>query len=162
VGDPALNISYKCTVDGLIPLGIWSKIEGLGFEFQVTPYREGGVNGYEHKIIGPCKYTNLRLTRPVDDTSWLVQTWIQANLMAVIPQTMMISALNAAGDEITSWNLMGVVPVRWSGPTLDIFGNGIATETLEVAYEQIMGLGALGDLIGGLAGAMNVSGSIGF
>jgi phage tail-like protein len=157
MGDPALSISYRCTIDAFMPLGIWTKIEGLGFEFQVTPFREGGVNGYEHQIIGPCKYTNVRLSRPVDSTSLLVQTWIQANLIAIVPQTMSIAALNAAGEEITAWNLMGVIPVKWTGPSLDINGNAIATETLEVAYEQIMGLGALGDLVGGLAGAVNVS-----
>jgi hypothetical protein len=36
--------------------------------------------------------------------------------------------------------------VRWTGPTLDIMGNAIAMETLEVAYEQIIGFGALGAL----------------
>lgn len=157
MGDPALNVTYKCTVDGFIPLGTWTKIDGLGFEFAVEPFREGGVNGYEHKIIGPCRYSNVRLTRPVDESSMLVQTWISGNLMAVVPQTMSIAALNAAGDEITSWSLMGVVPVKWTGPSLDIQGNGVATETLEIAYEQIMGLGALGELIGGVAGALGAS-----
>jgi phage tail-like protein len=75
MGDPAVSIAYKVTIDGFIPLGIWTKIEGLGFEYQVTEYREGGVNGYTHKILGPCKYTNARLSRPVDSTSELLMIW---------------------------------------------------------------------------------------
>jgi hypothetical protein len=55
---------------------------------------------------------------------------------------------------------MGVRPVKWSGPSLDIMGNGVATETVEVAFEQIMGLGALGDLLGGLG--ISASISVGF
>ena len=43
---------------------------------------------------------------------------------------------DSAGKEITTWNLAGVVPVKWTGPTLDIMGNAIAMETLEVAYER--------------------------
>ena len=36
--------------------------------------------------------------------------WLQSNLIKVIPQTMSITAMTAAGEEITTWNLTGVVP----------------------------------------------------
>lgn len=157
MSDPAVSIAYKCTIDGFIPLGIWTKIEGLGFEYQVTEYREGGVNGYTHKILGPCKYTNLRLSRPVDSSSPLLMIWLQSNMMAVIPQTMAITAMTAGGKEITTWNLAGVVPVKWSGPSLDLMSNNVATETLEITYQEIIGLGALGGL---LAGALSVTASV--
>lgn len=157
MADPAVSIAYKCTIDGFIPLGVWTKIEGLGFEYQVTEYREGGVNGYTHKILGPCKYTNLRLSRPVDPTSQLLMMWLQSNMVAVVPQTMAITAMTAAGTEITTWNLAGVVPVKWSGPSLDLMSNNVATETLEITYQEIIGLGGLGGM---LAGALSVSASV--
>ena len=149
MGDPAVSIAYKVTIDGFIPLGIWTKIEGLGFEYQVTEYREGGVNGYIHKIVGPCKYTNVRLTRPVDSTSQLLMMWLQSNMIAVVPQTMAITALHgrrARTSRPGTWS--GVVPVKWTGPSLDIMSNNVATETLEVAYQEIIGLGALGGRAG--------------
>jgi phage tail-like protein len=158
MGDPALSLVYRCTIDGFIPLGIWSKIEGLGFEYKVTSYREGGVNGYEHKLVGPTTYTNLRLSRPVDSDSKYLSMWLQSVAIKVIPQTMAITALSSAGEDITTWNLAGVIPVKWTGPSLDIMGNAIAMETLEVVYEQIIGFGALG---GAIAGAVTVSGAIG-
>jgi phage tail-like protein len=156
MSDPAVSIAYKVTIDGFIPLGLWTKIEGLGFEYQVTEYREGGVNGYTHKILGPCKYTNLRLSRPVDSSSPLLMIWLQAQMVKVIPQTMAITACTAGGEDITTWNLAGVVPVKWSGPSLDVMSNNVATETLEVTYQEIVGLAALG---GALAGALTVSAS---
>jgi phage tail-like protein len=157
MGDPALSIFYRVTIDGFIPLGMWTKVEGLAMEYQVTEYREGGVNGYMHKLIGPVKYQNLRLSRPVDSTSDLLMIWLQSNLIAVLPQTMSITAMTAAGEDITTWNLAGVVPVKWTGPQLDIMSNNVATETLEIAYQEIIGLGALGGMI---AGAMSLSGSV--
>ena len=157
MGDPAVSIAYRVTIDGFIPLGIWTKIEGLGFEYQVTEYREGGVNGYTNKILGPCKYTNIRLSRPVDSTSQLLMLWLQSNLIAVLPQTMAITAMTAGGEDITTWNLAGVVPVKWSGPSLDVMSNNVATETLEVMYQEIIGLGSLGGM---LAGALSVSASV--
>ena len=157
MGDPAVNIAYKVTIDGYIPLGMWTKVEGLGLEYQVTEYREGGVNGYTHKILGPCKYTNLRLSRPVDSTSDLLMLWLQSNMIKVLPQTMSITAMTAGGEDITTWNLAGVVPVKWTGPSLDIMSNNVATETLEIVYQEIIGLGALGGM---LAGVMSVSASV--
>ena len=91
----------------------------------------------------------MRLSRPVDSTSSLLMLWLQSNMIAVVPQTMAVTAMTAAGEEITTWNLAGVVPVKWSGPTLDIMANNVATETLEVAYQEIIGLGALGGMIAG-------------
>jgi phage tail-like protein len=155
MGEPALSLSYKVTIDGIIPLGTWSKIEGLGFSYEVTEYREGGVNGYMHKIVGPLKYDNVRLSRPVDSDSMLVYIWLAANLVKVVPQTMSITALDSTGSEVTTWNLSGVVPVKWQGPSLDILGNQIAMETLEVAYSEMMGLGGVGAaLIGAAASAV--------
>jgi phage tail-like protein len=156
MGDPALSLVYKCTIDGFIPLGIWNKIEGLGFEYKVTPYREGGVNGFEHKFVGPVSYTNLKLSRPVDSNSKYVSLWIQSVMVKVVPQTMSITALSSAGEEITTWNLANVIPVKWTGPTLDIMGNAIAMETLEVYYEQIIGFGELGTAIAGAATGASV------
>lgn len=157
MGDPALNIAYKITIDGFIPLGLWTKVDGLSFEYQVTEYREGGVNGYTHKILGPVKYTNLRMSRPVDSTSSMLMMWLQSNMIKVIPQTMSITAMTAGGEEITTWNLAGVVPVKWTGPSLDVMSNNVATETLECTYQEIIGLGALGGM---LAGALSVSASV--
>jgi len=144
MSDPALSIVYRCTIDGVLPLGLWTKIEGIGFEYDIKEYREGGVNLFTHKLLGPIKYTTLRLSRPVDANSQWLAMWLQMQAVKVIPSTMAISALASTGEEITTWNLAGVVPFKWSGPTLDIMGNAIATETLEVIYEQIIGFGALG------------------
>jgi phage tail-like protein len=161
--DPALNVFYRVSIDGLISLGTWTKVDGLAMEYQVTEYREGGVNGYMHKIIGPAKFTNLRLSRPVDVTSTLLMTWLMSNQVAIKPQTMAVTAMTAAGDDITTWSLVGVVPVKWTGPSLDIMSNAVSTETLEVAFQEISLLGGLiGSAVGALAGAIGGSASVSF
>lgn len=161
--DPALNVFYNVTIDGLISLGTWTKVEGLGMEYQVTEYREGGVNGYTHKLVGPAKFTNLRLSRPVDMTSPMLMTWLMSNQIAVKPETMAVTAMTAAGDSITTWSLVGVVPIKWTGPSLDIMSNAVSTETLEVAYQEISLLGGLlGSAMGALAGAIGGSASVSF
>ena len=163
MSDPAINVFYNVTIDGLISLGTWTKVDGLGMEYQVTEYREGGVNGYMHKIIGPAKFTNLRLSRPVDMTSPMLMTWLMSNQIMIKPQTMAVTAMTAAGDSITTWSLVGVVPVKWTGPSLDIMSNAVSTETLEVAFQEISLLGGLlGSAVGALAGAIGGSASVSF
>ena len=84
MGDPALSIVYQCTIDGFIPLGIWTKITGLGFEYKVREYREGGINSHTHKLFGPTTYTNLQLTRPVDSNSqWLATELAGRSILTV-------------------------------------------------------------------------------
>jgi phage tail-like protein len=163
MSDPAINVFYNVTIDGLISLGTWTKVDGLGMEYQVTEYREGGVNGYMHKIIGPAKFTNLRLSRPVDMVSPMLMTWLMSNQIMIKPQTMAVTAMTAAGDAITTWSLIGVVPVKWTGPSLDIMSNAVSTETLEVAFQEISLLGGLlGSAVGALAGAIGGSASVSF
>jgi phage tail-like protein len=149
MSDPALTLSYRCTIDGFIPLGVWTKIDGLEYQYEVTEFREGGVNTHTRKLVGPIKYTNVKLTRPVDADSKLVAAWLGSNLVKVVYQTMAITAMDSAGVDVVTWNLSGVVPVRWSGPSLDILGNQVATETLELAYDGIYGFGAAGGVIAG-------------
>jgi phage tail-like protein len=85
--------------------------------------------------------------------------WLQSNMIAVIPQTLAITAMTAGGEDITTWNLAGVVPVKWTGPSLDVMSNNVATETLELTYQEIIGLGALGGM---LTGALSISASVSF
>jgi phage tail-like protein len=159
MGEPALTLTYQCTVDGIISLGTWTKIENLAFSFAVEEYREGGLNTYTRKIIGPLKYENVRLSRPVDADSMLIAAWLTANLVKIVPQTMSITAMDSAGNEVTTWNLSGVVPVKWTGPTLDVNGNQVAMETLELAYDEMIGLGGVGAAISGAKTAGRVVGS---
>ena len=159
MGEPALTLTYQCTVDGIISLGTWTKIENLAFSYSVEEYREGGLNTYTRKIIGPLKYENVRLSRPVDADSMLIAAWLTSNIVKIVPQTMSITAMDSAGNEVTTWNLSGVVPVKWTGPTLDVNGNQVAMETLELAYDEMIGLGGVGAAISGAKTAGRVVGS---
>ena len=47
--------------------------------------------------------------------------------------------MDAAGNTVVAWNLVGVYPVRWTGPTLDVGGNQVAYETLELAHHGLAG-----------------------
>ena len=149
--NPALGLRYVVVIDGYIPLGIWSKIDGLSIDYGGETYEEGGENAFVHKIPGRAKYDNIKLTRPLDHASMLVSSWLGTIQIKTVRQTAAITVLNSQSIPVAMWNLTGVFPVRWSGPSLDIYGNQIATETLELAHNGFIGNGLM-DLIAGAVG----------
>ena len=52
----------------------------------------------------------------------------------VKPRTASISAMSADNIVVASWGLIGVIPVRWTGPSLNLDSPKVATETLELAH----------------------------
>ena len=136
--ETALGLRFAVTIDGLL-LGDWTKCDGLSIEYDVTEYREGGENGYVHRLAGRAKYTNIKLTRPIDASSAEVAVWVASVATRLIRQTAQIRVMDAAGNTVVAWNLVGVYPVRWTGPTLDVGGNQVAFETLELAHHGIAG-----------------------
>src|SRR4051794_23946197 len=127
-GDPATGMRFEVTVDG-VEVGSFTACEGLGAEYEVFEYMEGGENGYVHRLPGRLKYTPVKLTRPIDAHSgpagkglaaWFSQMKSDAKRKRT---TASITALDAGGKQIAQWNLVDVYPSRWTGPSLSADGN---------------------------------------
>jgi phage tail-like protein len=80
------------------------------------------------------KYSNIKLTRPVGPDSAKLTKWIVKALNGLTPTTGEIKAMDAAGNPVMTWQLEGVVPVRWTGPSLNLDSPKVFTETLEIAH----------------------------
>jgi len=139
--EPGLSLRFTVEIDGQ-SLGNWSKCEGLAVEYDVHEYQEGGNNGFVHRLPGRAKYQNVKLTRPVDGQTRSVVAWLASVQARVTPATAAITVLDSDGKPVASWNLMGVFPAKWTGPTLDVGANSVAMETLELAHNGFMGVTA--------------------
>jgi phage tail-like protein len=137
--ETAVSLRFQVHVDRFGTLGLWTKCEGLGIEYDVFEYKEGGQNGFIHRIPGRAKYANVKLTRPIDKQSAKVAEWMASIQATAKRQTAEISVLDPNGEVVATWNLAGVFPARWTGPTLDVAGNQVAIETLELAHNGFMG-----------------------
>jgi len=137
----ALALRFHVTIDDKGSLGSWSKCDGLAVEYEVQEYQEGGMNDYVHRLPGRCKYQNIKLTRPLDKTSADVASWVAGQRNKPARSNAEIAVLDPAGELVTKWNLNGVYPVKWTGPSLDASGNQIAIETLELAHNGFLGGG---------------------
>src|SRR5437660_12869752 len=138
--ETALSPRFTVSIDG-VDLGMWTKCEGLAVEYEVFEYQEGGHNDYVHRLPGRRKYTNVKLTRPLDKDSQTIVTWVSGMVSRVDRHEAEITVRDPDGHVVCRWNLTGVYPVKWTGPTLDAAGNQVATESLELAHNGFLEAG---------------------
>jgi phage tail-like protein len=141
--DPATGFRFSVsfgTSQGDYDIGSFTSCEGLGAEYEIFEYQEGGENGYVHRIPGRLKFTPIKLSRPVDAKSGSsassgLAAWFSDLKNHVRRTTAAITAFDARGNQIAQWNLVGVYPSRWTGPSLAADGNSVPKETLELAHD---------------------------
>lgn len=136
--EPGLTLRFRVTIDHKMSLGNWSKCDGLSVEYDIFEYKEGGENGFIHRLPGRRKYQNIKLTRPLDPQSADVAAWVSAKEGPKAGHTAEIAVLDASGKSVAAWQLSDVFPARWSGPTLDIGGKDVAYEVLELAHNGFL------------------------
>ena len=134
LADPAVAVFFRVTIDNH-DLGIFTGCQGIGCDVAIETREEGGNQFFVHKLPGRMTFSNITLTRPIDESTARVAQWITT--MAVDPKrsTGSIEAKEASGKTIASWGLIDVIPVKWKGPQLSSEGGPKAsTETLEIAH----------------------------
>ncbi|MGW6709952.1 phage tail protein [Streptomyces sp. NPDC054956] len=138
--DPAVSVCFMVEIDN-ISLGSFNSCEGLGCEVVMEQREEGGNNGYVWQLPTRIKYSNIKLTRPVTRDTELVTRWLSGMLGGIPRKTAHISAMTLDGTVVARWSLMDVVPVRWTGPSLNPETVKVATETLEIAHHGFLNAG---------------------
>jgi phage tail-like protein len=139
--DSPVGVAFAVELDKT-SIGTFNSCEGLGLEVVLEQREEGGNNMMVWQLPTRMKYSNIKLTRPVGPDSHKLTTWISKALHSVQPITAVISALSADGKPVARWSLNGVVPVRWTGPSLNLDSPKVFTETLEIAHHGFLEGGA--------------------
>ncbi len=136
--NPALGLAlhFEVMIDDF-DLGAWSKCEGLTVKFEVIDHANS-ADDYVHRMPGATAYENIKLTRGVTQLSNSVSVWLSAQRRAPTKGTGAITLMDAARKPVMVWELFGVLPVRWAGPTLDVGASQVAMETLELAHEGFL------------------------
>jgi phage tail-like protein len=135
-----MAMRFEVTIDDM-PLGGWSRCQGLDVEFTYLPYREGGTNSHRPLLPDCVQYGEITLARAVNaQDSAQVMRWLSRKAQQFTPGTGVIKLFDAHQGEVASWSLRNVCPRRWSGPTLSSdLGAGIAIESLVLAHEGFLG-----------------------
>jgi phage tail-like protein len=138
--DPAVSVCFMVELDSH-GLGAFNSCEGLGMEVVIEQREEGGNNGFVWQLPTRTKYPNIKLSRPLTKDTEKVAKWFAEAVQkgtgkrtAKGTKTGVIKAMTLDGTVIASWALLDVVPVRWTGPSLNPDSPKVATETIEIAH----------------------------
>jgi phage tail-like protein len=133
--DPAISVFFSVEVDG-IDLGSWTTCSGLGMEIETETRGDTSMTFVTHHLPGHLKHSNLVLGRPVSPDTAKVMAWFTSFHMVPTPTSAQVTALDPGMRTVMSWQLLGVTPVKWTGPSFDAAQLQVAREQLELAYES--------------------------
>lgn len=155
--DPYAAFNFLVEIEGLL-VGGFSEVSGLQVESETQDYREGGQNGYLHRLPGPMRYPqNLTLKRGLTDidTLWAWQQDVGQGTIKRRNGT--IYMLSRLGIPTMWWDFLEAYPVKWVGPDFRADQNTLAFESVELAHRGLS-KPSIADLAGKAFGA--ISGSL--
>jgi phage tail-like protein len=124
-------------------LGDFSSCDGIGVEVVLESREEGGNNGFIWQFPTRLKYPNIKLTRPVSkQTADKIVNWVVGAVSGFSRGTGHIEAKTADGQTVATYDLHDVIPVRWTGPSLNADQPKVLTETLEIAHSGFVKTGS--------------------
>jgi phage tail-like protein len=126
--------------DPATPLGGFSDVSGLGTEIPVAEYRNGNEKeNHVRKVPGVHKVSDVTLKRGLVGTDDLWKWITDVRRTGVDGQRdVVITLRDEAGEDQMRWLLHGVVPTKWTGPTLAAKGGGdVAMEELVLSAEGL-------------------------
>lgn len=134
---------------------------GLKSEAEVVAVQQGGLNEYEHKLVGRTKYANLVLKQGFADARfWRKRlTFTTSDTTPITRFSGVIIQLGPGGKETHKWQFEKAWICKWEGPDFDATKNDISIESIEIAHEglKLMGGGGGGRGGGGRSTSMSTS-----
>jgi phage tail-like protein len=141
--DPYLSCNFVIEIEGLL-VGGFAECSGLQVESETFEYREGGVNDYVHRFVGPTKHPPLMLKRGVSliDGLWgWHQDVVAGNITRRNGTIYLLDRQKLANGNVVPvrwWNFLTGVPVKWTGPDLQATASAVAFETVEIAHRGLI------------------------
>lgn len=135
---PPIGFNFKVTIQGLDGLneGNFRDVSGLEVKVETTKVNEGGENGFAYQLPNRPTYSNLVLKRGLLMGSPVIQWVYQAMLqMQYQPRTLLIELCDISSAVLTSWNVVNAYPVSMRIDGLNAVENGLALESIELAYQ---------------------------
>ena len=132
--------NFLVNVDGGETFGGFSDVSGLGTDITIAEYRNGNEKeNHVRKVPGIHKVGDVTLKRGVIDSKSLWD-WIKDTRThgVAAQKNVVITLLDEAQNAVQSWKLRGVVPMKYTGPTLAAKGGGdVAMEELVLSAEAL-------------------------
>lgn len=140
---PYGTFNFRVEIDAGETMGGFSDVSGLNTEITIAEYRNGNEKeNHVRKVSGMHKTGDVTLKRGIVDSKALWQ-WINDVRRNGTPSTntkkvVKIILLDEARNDVQAWTLRGVIPMKYTGPTLAAKGGSdVAMEELVLSVEAI-------------------------
>jgi phage tail-like protein len=139
-GDLPVANRFLFELDG-VEIGVFREVHGLQVTVAVEEFREGGQNGFSHRVPGRMTWPNLVFKRGITQSNDLFE-WLSrssgegfaGNGNKLVRSTGAVTAIDHSGTRLRSWEFIDVFPVRWKGPEFAVESSAALEEELEVAH----------------------------
>ena len=130
--------NFLVEIDGQ-EFGGFSDVSGLSSDITVAEYRNGNdrVN-HVRKVPGMHKISDVTLKRGIVNSTDL-WAWVKQTRTASVgaQRAVTVTLLDEARNAVQRWLLRGVIPMKYSGPSLAAKGGGdVAMEELVLSAED--------------------------
>ena len=126
--------SFVATIDALkAELGDerWITVSGISATLKSDPKPQGGTPTHEQYVFSGLTYSDLTLTRAVDDKSSKLINWFAGHALKVIPGTGSVRIFTPDGKVLHTFSFSNLVPVSYKGPELGMDkGGSVVTESV--------------------------------
>ncbi|MEO5679558.1 MAG: phage tail protein [Acidimicrobiales bacterium] len=126
--------SFVATIDALKKeLGDerWITVSGISATLKTEPMDEGGTSTHQRFVTGGLSYSDLVLTRAVDEKSKALVSWFASHAYKVIPGTGSVRIMKPDGKPLHTYSFSHLVPISYKGPDLGMDkGTSVATESV--------------------------------
>lgn len=132
--------NFVVSFDGNELFGGFSDVSGIGNEIAIAEYRFGNdLENHVRKVAGVTKCDDVTLKRGILDSATLFDWLDAARTQGPDAQkTVKITLQDEAQNPVQSWLLRGVVPMKYTGPTLAAKGGGdVAMEEIVLSAEKM-------------------------
>lgn len=138
---PYGSFNYTVEFDSQEVFGGFSDISGLGTEITIAEYRNGNdPENHMRKIPGIHKISDVTLKRGIINSK-TVWDWISLVRREGVggQKQVSITLFDEARNPVQKWILQGVIPMKYTGPTLAAKGGtDVAMEELVLSAEGLL------------------------
>lgn len=137
--EPFPNYRFRVEIDGVSQANFCEVLIPESSS-QVIEIREGSdAASYIRKQAGLVSCGNLvlkwGLTNSMELYNW--RKMVEQGKTSQIKRNISVVLLDEEANEAARWNFLNAWPCKYKAPDLNSLGNGVAIETLELAFESI-------------------------
>lgn len=133
--DPLRGFRFLVEIDDIAE-GAFMRVKGLARDVKTEAYREGGVNGYEHKLVTQVSYPPLVLERGLASEK-LWQWALDVSDGKAKRRNIFVRLHDEAGDKAWAWIVESALPVKWACGDLDAAASTVLVESVEFAHHGL-------------------------